>query len=290
VKQKRSWKVVALLTALTLMSAAVVGCGDQPPANEQAKEASLGYVEWDCAIASTYVVKNVLEEMGYEVTLNSLDAGIMWQGIGEGQFDGLVTAWLPHTHADYYAAVQDKVENLGANLEGARIGLVVPSYVTIDSIAEMNEYKDKFDGKIVGIEPGAGIMKATEQAIEGYGLEFELQDSSSFAMAAALKAAIDQEEWIVVTGWTPHWKFAKFDLKYLEDPEVYFGGEEHIATIVRQGLQAEKPEVYSLLDNFSWTAADIGAVMGLIEDGLSPDEAAEQWIAENRSLVDTWLP
>jgi glycine betaine/proline transport system substrate-binding protein len=287
---KRNWKVVAILAALALMFTAVVGCGDQPPADEPVKEASLGYVEWDCAIASTYVVKNVLEEMGYEVTLNSLDAGIMWQGIGEGQFDGLVTAWLPHTHADYYAAVQDKVENLGANLEGARIGLVVPSYVTIDSIAEMNEHKDKFDGKIVGIEPGAGIMKATEKAIEGYGLDLELQDSSSFAMAAALKAAIDKEEWIAVTGWTPHWKFAKFDLKYLEDPDAYFGGEEHIATIVRQGLKEEKPEVHRLLDGFSWTAADIGAVMGLIEDGLSPDEAAKQWIAENRGLVDTWLP
>lgn len=76
-------------------------------------------------------------------------------------------------------------------------------------------------GKIVGIEPGAGIMSATEKAVEEYGLDYQLQDSSSAAMAASLQKAINNKEWIVVTGWTPHWKFAKWDLKYLDDPKKF---------------------------------------------------------------------
>ena len=51
-----------------------------------------------------------------------------------------------------------------------------------------------FGGKIIGIEPGAGIMAATENAIETYGLDFELQDSSTFAMMAALKTAVEKGE------------------------------------------------------------------------------------------------
>lgn len=146
------------------------------------------------------------------------------------------------------------------------------------------------NGKIVGIEPGAGIMKATEQAIEEYGLEFELQDSSSAAMAAALKNAIDNNEWIVVTGWTPHWKFAKWDLKYLDDPKGVYGGEEHIATIVRQGLKEDMPVVYQMLDNFYWEPADMESVMVDIEEGMTPDEAAQKWIEENQDKVQQWIP
>ncbi len=145
-------------------------------------------------------------------------------------------------------------------------------------------------GKIVGIEPGAGIMKATEKAIEEYGLDFELQDSSSAAMAAALKKAIENNDWVVVTGWTPHWKFAKWDLKYLDDPKGIYGGEEHIATIARKGLYEDMPEVYTMLDNFYWAPSDMEAVMVDIEEGMSPDEAARKWIEANQDKVNQWIP
>lgn len=143
---------------------------------------------------------------------------------------------------------------------------------------------------IVGIEPGAGIMKATENAIQEYGLDFTLQDSSSAAMAAALKKAVAREDWIVVTGWTPHWKFASFDLKYLEDPKGVFGGEEEIVTLTRKGFKEDNPVAYALLDNFNWKPEDMEAVMLKIEGGMNPDEAATQWIDENRDEVETWIP
>lgn len=145
-------------------------------------------------------------------------------------------------------------------------------------------------GKIVGIEPGAGIMSATEAAIEEYGLDYQLQDSSSAAMAASLKKAIDNEEWIVVTGWTPHWKFAQWDLKYLDDPKEVYGGEEHIATIARTGLASDNPEVHEMLDKFYWAPADMEAVMLDIQDGMTPDEAADKWIQDNQDRVNEWLP
>lgn len=88
--------------------------------------------------------------------------------------------------------------------------------------------KEKFKGKIIGIDPGAGIMKATGDAIEQYGLDYEVVEGSDATMAAALKQAIDNQEWVAVTGWTPHWKFARWDLKFLEDPKkVYSEARNH---------------------------------------------------------------
>lgn len=290
---KRFLRVLSLAAVLVMSAAVLFGCGQggsESGGNESKGKVTLGYVEWDSEIASTHVVKNVLQDMGYDVKTKAVDAGIMWTGIGNGDFDAIVSAWLPGTHADYYAKVEDKVENLGPNLEGAKIGLVVPSYVTIDSIEELNDVKDQFGGKIVGIEPGAGIMSATEKAIADYGLDYSLQDSSSPAMAAALKTAVENNEWIVVTGWTPHWMFAEWDLKYLDDPNGDYGGAEHIDTIVRPGLKDDNPEAYEMLDNFSWTPNDMNAVMLDIQNGMSPDEAAQKWIADHQDTVDSWIP
>ncbi len=115
-----------------------------------------------------------------------------------------------------------------------------------------------------------------------------MQSSSSAGMAAALKKAADNGDWIVVTGWTPHWKFAKWDLKYLEDPKEVYGSEEFIHTIVRKGLKEDKPEVYNILDKFNWTAADMEAVMLDIDDGMEPAEAAAKWLEANQEKVKQW--
>lgn len=288
---KKVSKLVVLLAVTALFAGAIAGCGQQ--AQQQGQEdkglVELGYVQWDSEIASTNVIKKVLEDQGYEVKITAVDASPMWLGVSEGNFDGIVAAWLPATHKDYYAQVKDKVEDLGPNLQGAKIGLVVPEYVTINSIEELNSVKDKFQGKIIGIEPGAGIMKATEQAIQDYNLELELLSSSSAGMAAALKKAEDNGDWIVITGWTPHWKFAKWDLKYLEDPKGVYGAEEFIHTIVRKGLKEEKPEVYDILDKFNWTASDMEAVMLDIEGGMDPAEAAAKWVEANQEKVKEWI-
>lgn len=150
-------------------------------------------------------------------------------------------------------------------------------------------YGEQMNYQITGIEAGAGVFKATENAIEEYGLEgWEVQASSSGAMATALGEAYEKEEPIIVTGWSPHWKFAKYDLKYLDDPKGVFGGEESIHTFVRKGLEEDMPEAYQVLDKFHWTTDDMEAVMLDISNGMSPEEAAGKWVEENAEKVAEW--
>ncbi|MHA6260074.1 glycine betaine ABC transporter substrate-binding protein [Sporosarcina sp. CAU 1771] len=148
---------------------------------------------------------------------------------------------------------------------------------------------ESVDYKITGIDPGAGIMMAAERAIEDYALEdWSVVTGSGAAMTAALKRAYDNEEPIIVTGWSPHWKFAKFDLKYLEDPEGSFGGAEDIHTIARLGLAEEKPEAHAVLSNFKWEETDMAKVMVAVIDGEDPKVAAQNWIDDNEEMVSSW--
>ncbi|WP_017729517.1 glycine betaine ABC transporter substrate-binding protein [Halalkalibacterium ligniniphilum] len=142
---------------------------------------------------------------------------------------------------------------------------------------------------ITGIDAGAGIMAAAEEALEVYGLDnYTLQSSSDAAMTSALNEAYENEEAIVVTGWNPHWKFAKYDLKYLEDPEGVFGAAEDIHTIARLGLEEDMPEAYQVLDNFYWTEEDMGEIMVEIYEGKEPEEAAAEWVENNQDKVAEW--
>lgn len=261
-------------------------------AQDSKGDITLAYVEWSSEVASTNVVRAVLEEQGYNVKISSLPAAAMWQAVAYGDADGMVAAWLPSTHEQYLNKVGDKVENLGPNLEGTKLGLVVPSYTDISSIDELDDKADVVNDEIVGIDPGAGLMNLTEKAIEEYDLgdAINLQSGSGATMTAALDSAIKNDEDIVVAGWTPHWMFARWDLKYLDDPKNVYGGAEHINTVVRQGLKDDMPEAYAILDNFEWTPEQMGEVMLMNqEEDSDPYENAKKWVDEHPDVVDEWV-
>ncbi|MFJ7640475.1 glycine betaine ABC transporter substrate-binding protein [Peribacillus sp. NPDC097264] len=152
-----------------------------------------------------------------------------------------------------------------------------------------NNFGEQTNYEIIGIEPGAGLMKLTKTAIEDYDLDnWNLVEGSSAAMVAELKKAIDKKEPIIVTGWSPHWMFSTYDLKYLDDPNESFGGAENINTIARQGLEKDAPGAYKILDQFFWETGDMEDVMVEVAGGKSPSEAAEKWISANPDKVSEW--
>lgn len=260
------------------------------PAEAAGKQVRLAYVEWADAVAATTILKQVLEEKGYTVKTVPLAAAAMWQAVATGDADASVAAWLPVTQAAYYDKLKDRLELLGPNVTGAKIGWVVPAFSPLTFIEDLKTRAAEVDGKVIGIDPGAGVMKSSEAAIKAYGLPVRLVDGSDATMTSALKNAIRQKKDVVVTGWTPHWMFARYELKYLTDPKKVFGEDESVNTIVRKGLKDDLPEVYAILRKFKLGIKDEEAMMAQNEErGAKPDETAAKWIAGHRATVDSWL-
>lgn len=289
---KKILPLIVVLGALVLLSS----CAGEEVKSEEVKPdketVKVVYVSWESEIASAHVVKAVIEEkLGYDCELLNVTAISMWESVAAGDQDAMVAAWLPSLHEQYYEELAEDLKLVGPNLEGVEMGLAVPEYVDLDSIEELNEHADKFDESIIGIDPEAGLMGNTEKAIEKYGLnQFELVSGSDATMTSALDIAYEEERWIVVTGWSPHWKFARWDLKYLDDPKNVYGEEEYIGTVVRKGLEDDMPEVYSFFENFYWEPADMEQVMlWFAEEGMAPEEAAERWVTENEEVVKQWV-
>ncbi|MCC9089669.1 MULTISPECIES: glycine betaine ABC transporter substrate-binding protein [Bacillus] len=143
--------------------------------------------------------------------------------------------------------------------------------------------------KITGIDPGAGIMEAADNALKDYDLsKWSVTSGSSSSMTASLKKAYDKKEPIIITGWNPHWMFSKYDLKYLKDPKGVFGEAEEIHTITRKGFAEDQPQANQLLSQFNWSEDDMGEVMLAIQEGKKPKDAAADFVKKHKDLVSKW--
>ncbi|HEP7380879.1 TPA: ABC transporter permease/substrate binding protein [Streptococcus pyogenes] len=279
------------LAALAVFLIAALGRGIMAMTSgmaDKGETVNIAYVQWDSEVASTHVIAEVLKNEGYHVTLTPLDNAVMWQTVANGNADFSTSAWLPVTHGQQYQKYKSKLDDLGPNLKGTKLGLAVPKYMTdVNSIEDLSKQADQ---KITGIEPGAGIMAAAKKTLKEYHnlSSWELVAASTGAMTTSLDQAIKKKDPIVVTAWSPHWMFAKYDLKYLKDPKETFGSTENINTIARKGLKKDLPNVYKIIDKFHWTQKDMEAVMLDINKGMSPEAAAKKWVEANKSKVSSW--
>lgn len=186
----------------------------------------------------------------------------------------------------------DQIEFIGEVYDSARVGLVVPQYVTIDSIGELAAHKGQFSSEIVGIDAGAGIMKTTDKAIGDYGLDgYKLLTSSSSTMLASLQKAMEKEAWIVITGWTPHWMFDRYPLKFLHDPKGTYGNVESIYVVGWKGFTEKDPFAAKFFSNIKFTTEEISSLMKALKDArMDEEDLVRKWRDEHRELVESWIP
>lgn len=277
------------LVLIATIAFSVVSCNSNKKSSDSdAKKVTILYPNWAEGVAYTYLAKTALESSGYEIILYNLEPGLIYGELSKDNSKGdvFMDAWLPNTHKDYWNDYGDKLVKLGEAFSNGTTGLVVPAYVDINSIEELNAQKDKFSGEIYGIGSGAGIHANTIKAIDAYGLDFEQNTSSGPAMVAGLEKAIRDKKWIVVTGWKPHFMWAKFDLKYLEDPkEVY--PKDACEIIARRGFEEEKPEAAKFFKNFNLNEDQLYSLLDAIEK-KGEDDGAKEWYEANKALVDGW--
>ncbi|MFL1696356.1 glycine betaine ABC transporter substrate-binding protein [Weissella kandleri] len=171
------------------------------------------------------------------------------------------------------------------------IGLMNTSTKAPDAYNPNKALGPQVDYTITGIDAGAGIMNGTNTALDSYGLRaknWQLQTSSTAAMTSSLGKAVAHHEPIVVTGWVPHWMVSKYNLKFLDDPKGVYGKAENINTIARKGLKESDPEAYTVLDRFHWTPDEMAKVMMKVNEGVDPQKAAQEWLAENPDQLKAW--
>ncbi|USQ76541.1 glycine betaine ABC transporter substrate-binding protein [Ornithinimicrobium cryptoxanthini] len=268
--------------------------GEEAAGGGEGGTITLGIIpSWTDGLSTAYLWKNVLEGEGYEVEITEIaDAGLLYTGVANGDIDIYPSAWPEVTHASYMEEYGDQLEDLGAYYENAKLTFAVPEYTEISSIADLADNVDMFGGEIIGIEPGAGLTKATKESVmPTYGLDdYTLVESSTTAMLTELGSAIDNQEDIVVTLWRPFWANSEFPVKDLEDPEGALGEPETLNAIATAGFSEEFPEVAEMFGNFTLDDDAYGSLEDTVVNeygGGQEAEAIEAWLEANPDFIGT---
>ncbi|BCM71302.1 MULTISPECIES: ABC transporter permease/substrate binding protein [Streptomyces] len=260
------------------------------------EEIRIGYIPWDEGIASTFLWKEILEERGFKVTTTQYAAGPLYTGLATGQLDFQTDSWLPTTHAEYWTKYGKQLDDLGTWYGPTSLELTVPSYVKdVNSLADLKAHASEFDGKIIGIEPSAGMMGLLkDKVLKEYGLEgtYDVVDGSTPAMLAELKRAYARKQPVVVTLWSPHWAYSDYDLKKLKDPKGAWGKGDGVHTLARKGFADDHPQVGAWLKDFSMTEEQLTGLEAQIQKAGKGKEqdAVRTWLRQHPGLIDAWAP
>jgi glycine betaine/proline transport system substrate-binding protein len=258
------------------------------PAQAQDKTIKMGTLSWEDLTPISGITKKVLEDSGYTVKVSEFSEwGIAYAALSKGDIQILAsqTDYVAH---DYWNKNKNRLEKISPVSHGLFQGLAVPSYVTVDSIDQLNENAEKFGGKIIGIEPGSGLMRDTSKAVKDYGLKLKLVEGSTAAMTAALKSAVDRKEWIVATVWEPSWMAQKFDVKFLKDPKAVFPPPQSYYWIGNKGFSAENPHAREVLASVYVPLADITSINAAVNDGKTMEQAVKDWTDSHADLLKRW--
>lgn len=255
----------------------------------------IGWTAWSDAEFVTKLAKRIIEDsFGQEVELLQTDIAPQYQGLSTGSIDVMLMSWQPDTHADYLEKVGANTVNLGLLYTHARLGWAVPTYIPESEVAAIGDLaqpavREKLNGTITGIDPGAGLTRLSKEAIDTYGLDgYELQVSSGAGMTAALKRAVRRDDWIVVTAWSPHWMFGAFDLRYLDDPEGVLGSFERVHAVARKGFYQDNVDVAGFLSRMQLPIDDLQSAMNEAQES-SYEDAVSSYIANNADRINYWV-
>jgi glycine betaine/proline transport system substrate-binding protein len=289
------FKTLASFGATITLAAALVSGAAMPSFAQDAKPVKIGWAAWsDAEFVTKLAAKLIKDKMGREVDLVQTDVAPLYQGVSRGDLDVMMMAWLPQTHADYFAKVKDKVDTLGSVYEGAKLGWVVPTYIPESEIASIEDLKKpevqkKLKNTVQGIDPGAGLTRLSQDALKTYGLDgYKLQISSEAGMLTTVNRAERSKDWFVATSWSPHWMFGKYDLRYIADPKKALGEAEHVDVLARKGFKQENAEVAGFLSRMKLPIADLEKAMFTAQE-TSYDEAVAAYIKDHPDQIKAWV-
>jgi len=251
----------------------------------------LGNENWVSSMCLTYLTKAVLEEKGYTVEVKNKKIENILADMDQGRIDLFMDVWY-EGHSVYLYEFPN-LEDLGTVYDNCEIGLAVPEYFNIDSVSQLSAVADSFGGMIYGIREDAGVMIATASIIEDYAWEnVKIKNLETNELSKQLDASTAQRNNFVTAAWKPDWKNDHFYLNWLTDTTGLFGKGDKIQKMAKPGFSEENPELAEIIKKIYLSEDQLTSFVNMVKDNRNPEKVAEmaqQWMKENRELVDEWV-
>jgi glycine betaine/proline transport system substrate-binding protein len=305
--------------ALTLIAA---GCGGGGGGGSE--EVRLAVNPWTGSAVNANIAKAVIEKAGIgKVDLVDIDENAMWPAISKGDtLDGVLEIW-PSGHAkDYETYITDKKGIIDGGLLGpdAKIGWYVPQFV-VDEHPELATWEGFKDPKLAALfktaesgDEGQFLMgdpsyvSYDEQIIKNLALPLKfVVAGSEAALITAIQNAEADKKPLLLQFWQPHWLQSKVKLAEVKLPDFSDACKASAAAndgkyacdypidklykAFNDKLQEKDPKSFEVLSKLTLTTEQQNEIAAMIDgDGMTPEAAAKQWVADNEAVWKAWLP
>lgn len=203
----------------------------------------VGHIDLSFHDASALEVEAILKFHGRTVIRSAAPHEQMFQRMGRGEIDMLVSAWLPASHGAYLEPFEDEVRKITVLYEPYCIW-GVPDYVpaALGSVQDLlkPEIAARMDKLIQGINPGAGISRFSKAMVEQYGLAqagYRFEPGTEQDCFGRFEQAVARRQWIVIPLWHPHALHHRYTIRALEEPKGLLGGTDQATLIVRRDAE-----------------------------------------------------
>lgn len=249
----------------------------------------VGQIALSFHIATSAVVCELLERLGHDVVVKQASHEDLYEMLGKGEIDLLVSSWLPASHEKYIKEYQDQLAKLAVLYNPYCIwGISERAPSHIQSVEDLSkpEVAELFRKRIQGINPGAGISRFSRQMIDDYDLErqgFYFENGTLEDCANAFLDAEKAGEFAIIPLWHPQWLHQNNSLRELKDPKKLLGGHDDATLLLRRdaehkvNTQGRKMLESLRIGNKTLSNLDYEICV----EGKKPIEAARCWIESN---------
>ena len=295
----------------------------------QAADVVIGVPNWPSVRVTAHVLKVVMEDnLGVEVELQNGTNPVVFEAMDSGAMHVHPEVWLPNQANLEAKYVTDKgtVRQNPNGVDGDQAMCVTKSTAERTGIKDLSElsnpdmaknFDTDGDGKGEIWIGAAGWASTNVEKIRaksyGYAETMQLKEMDETLALAEVDNAVAQKKNIVFFCYTPHHMFALHELVILkepaydeakwvvkqptDDPQWLENSSAPVAWNTAQlkihyasSLEGSNPAVAKLLSQVNLDT-DIVSKMtyALVVEKQDPAEFAKKWVADNGTLVDSWL-
>jgi glycine betaine/proline transport system substrate-binding protein len=322
--KKRSVRLGAVVaSALLALTACGGGSVDEATEANESKAAEGGgdcgefnilVNPWVGFTADAYVVGTVAaEQLGCTVNYVELkEGGPSYQALKSGDGDVILEEW---SHAKELQTAIDEgyAVDVGSPGNVGIIGWYVPGWLAEEhpevlDYQNLNDFASDFatsesggQGQFLGSDPT--YTQYDEAIVKNLDLDYKVIFSGGeTATVEAFKKAEENKDWLLGYFWEPQYVHAEIPLERVALPPYEEGcdavkaevacdyAETELKKVGRAEFMDSGSSAATLVQNFTWTNDDQNLVAKYITaDGMTPEDAAAQWIEENQDKVDAWI-
>ncbi|OWZ82990.1 glycine/betaine ABC transporter substrate-binding protein [Natranaerobius trueperi] len=286
--------MIMLFVAAGCKSEEVKGYEDELSFQEEVR---LPIVEWPGVTQKTYVISEVLDNLGYDTTIDNYSLPVILEGMQAEDLDAFTGTWFQTWGTPLHESLENgEVIHISTQLDETNYGPAVPKYVFeagITSLDNLYENSDKFNYTYYGLEAGNDgnqlMIDAFDQNIYNLG-GWDIIETNTAAMLTEMQQKIEQGEWVVFSGWEPHWMNVVLEMEYLDDPKGIWGEDEEVGTIVRRGLKDDDSNLYKFFSQFDINNEIQNEwIYEYSKNERDPEIVAKEWVESNLDLVKLWV-